>query len=148
VLPYLRRLAQEPTRHGANGHRLFLTFAASSVCASANVRTIADANAANALGVGAVNDGFTGQTMRTAAGMESGWISSTVSLSPERVRAPLASTTGDDGDTVPPGASRPRGAVASQTGADLCGFHEESARLGSCAYVARGFCAEAKSASD
>ena len=90
--PYLRRLAQEPTRHGGNGHRLFLTFAASSVCASANVRTIADANAANALGVGAVTDGFSGQTTRTAAGMESGWISSTVSLSPERVMAPLASS--------------------------------------------------------
>jgi hypothetical protein len=30
---------------------MFLIFAASSVCASANVRTIAAANAANALGV-------------------------------------------------------------------------------------------------
>jgi hypothetical protein len=56
----------------------------------ASVRTIADANAANALGVGAVTEGFAGQTTRTAAGMESGWISSTVSMSPERVRAPLA----------------------------------------------------------
>jgi hypothetical protein len=50
---------------GGNGQRLFLTFAASSVCASANVRTIADANAANALGMGAVTEGFAGQTTMT-----------------------------------------------------------------------------------
>jgi hypothetical protein len=38
--------------------RLFLIFAASSACASANVRTIALANAANALGVAAVTENF------------------------------------------------------------------------------------------
>jgi hypothetical protein len=38
--------------------RLFLIFAASSACASANVRTIALANAANALGVAAVTEDF------------------------------------------------------------------------------------------
>jgi hypothetical protein len=37
---------------------LFLIFAASSACASANVRTIAAANAANALGVAAVTEDF------------------------------------------------------------------------------------------
>ncbi len=42
------------------GYRLFLIFAASSVCASANVRTIADANAA--AGVGWETDGFCGLT--------------------------------------------------------------------------------------
>ena len=42
------------------GYRPVLIFAASSVCASANVRTIAAANAANALGVGAVTEGFAG----------------------------------------------------------------------------------------
>ena len=51
-VPYRRRLAQEPTRDGGNGHRLFLIFAASSVRADANVRTIAAANASSALGVG------------------------------------------------------------------------------------------------
>jgi hypothetical protein len=65
-------------------YRLFLTFAASSVCASANVRTVAVANAASALGVGWVTDGFTGQSTRPAAGIESGRMSSTVSVSPER----------------------------------------------------------------
>ena len=44
------------------GYRLFLIFAASSVCASANVRTIADANAATALGVGWETEGFCGLT--------------------------------------------------------------------------------------
>jgi hypothetical protein len=53
VLLYLRRFSEEPPRHGIKGHRLFLTFAASSACASANVRTIAAASAANALGVAA-----------------------------------------------------------------------------------------------
>jgi hypothetical protein len=76
----LHRLAQEPTRHGGNGHRLFLTFAASSVCASANVRTIAEANAANALGVGAVTDGFVGQTTMTKVGLSAGCCSSMLSL--------------------------------------------------------------------
>jgi hypothetical protein len=55
---YLPRFSEEPTRHGGNGHRLFLIFAASSACASANVRTIALASAANAFGVAAVIDGF------------------------------------------------------------------------------------------
>ena len=52
----------------AANYRLFLAFAASSGCASANVRTIADANAANALGVGAVTEGFAGQTTMTKLG--------------------------------------------------------------------------------
>jgi hypothetical protein len=72
------------------GYRPFLIFAASSVCASAKVRTIAAANAANALGVGWVIEGFAGQTTRTAAGIESGWTSSMISWSPERVSCPLA----------------------------------------------------------
>ena len=54
------------------GYRLFLIFAASSVCASANVRTIADANAASALGVGAVTEGFAGQTTMTRLGLSAG----------------------------------------------------------------------------
>ena len=58
-------------------YRLFLIFAASSVCASANVRTIAAANAANAFGVGAVTEGFAGQTTMTKLGLSSraGWSS-------------------------------------------------------------------------
>jgi hypothetical protein len=39
-------------------HRLFLIFAASSACAYAMQRTIALANAARALGVAAVMEGF------------------------------------------------------------------------------------------
>ena len=54
------------------GYRLFLIFAASSVCAAANVRTIADANAAGALGVGAVTEGFAGQTTMTKLGLSAG----------------------------------------------------------------------------
>ena len=49
---------------------------------------------------GGVTVGFAGQTMRTTAGMESGWISSMLSVSPERLRAPLASLVVDDGDTA------------------------------------------------
>jgi hypothetical protein len=53
-------------------HRLFLIFAASSACASANVRTIAAASAANALGVAAVMEDFCGQTTMTKLGLSSG----------------------------------------------------------------------------
>ena len=53
------------------------------------MRTIAAANAASALGVGAVIEGFAGQTTRTTAGIEAGWASSMISWSPERVMAPL-----------------------------------------------------------
>ena len=45
--------------------RRFLTFAASSVWASAKQRTIADA--ANAFGVGAVTEGFAGRTLRVGS---------------------------------------------------------------------------------
>jgi hypothetical protein len=45
----------------AASYRLFLAFAASFDCSSANVPTIADANAANALGVGAATEGYAGQ---------------------------------------------------------------------------------------
>jgi hypothetical protein len=72
------------------GHRLFLIFAVSSVCASARHRTIAAANAASALGVGAVTEGFAGQTTMTKLGLLAGWCSSMLSLSPARLRAPLA----------------------------------------------------------
>jgi hypothetical protein len=41
---------------------------ASSACASANVRTIAAASAANAFGVAAVTEGFGGQTTMTKLG--------------------------------------------------------------------------------
>ena len=51
--------------------------AASSVCASARQRTIADANAANALGVGAVTEGFAGQTTITKLGLSAGRFSPT-----------------------------------------------------------------------
>jgi hypothetical protein len=70
--------------------RLFLIFVASSACASANVRTIAAANAANALGVGAVMEGFAGQTTMTKLGLSSGWCSSMLIVSPLRVMGPLA----------------------------------------------------------
>jgi hypothetical protein len=74
------------------GYRLFLTLLASSVWASARHRTIAAANAANALGVGAVTEGFAGQTTMTKRGLSSGSCSSMLSLSPERLMAPLASS--------------------------------------------------------
>jgi hypothetical protein len=44
------------------------------------VRTIAEANAANALGVGAVTDGFVGQTTMTKVGLSAGCCSSMLSL--------------------------------------------------------------------
>jgi hypothetical protein len=44
--------------------------------------------------------GAVGQAIRTAAGMESGWINSTVIVSPQRVMGPLASTVGDDWDAA------------------------------------------------
>ena len=72
------------------GYRLFLIFAASSVCASANVRTIADANAASALGVGLGDRGFLGPNHHDQTGTVGGWCRSTLSVSPERLRAPLA----------------------------------------------------------
>ena len=56
----------------SRGHRLFLIFGASSVCASARQRTIAAANAANALGVAAVTEGFAGQTTMKKLGWSSG----------------------------------------------------------------------------
>jgi hypothetical protein len=42
--------------------------------------------------------GAVGQTMRTTAGMESGWMSSMLSVSPERLIVPAANWTGDDWD--------------------------------------------------
>jgi hypothetical protein len=53
------------------------------------VRTIAAANAANALGVAAVMEGFAGQTTSTKLGLVSGWCSSMLIVSPERVMGPL-----------------------------------------------------------
>jgi hypothetical protein len=50
-------------------HWLFLIFVTSSACASANVRTIAAASAANALGVAAVTEGLVGQTSMTKLGL-------------------------------------------------------------------------------
>jgi hypothetical protein len=70
--------------------RLFLIFVPSSVCASATMRTIAAANAASALGVGWVTEGFAGQTTMTKLGLSAGWCSSTLRRSPERLRAPEA----------------------------------------------------------
>jgi hypothetical protein len=67
------------------------------------------------LGVGVVTEGFAGQTTMTKLGLVSGWYSSILSWSPLRVMGPLASTVGDDGDTVPPGASRPWGALPTRT---------------------------------
>jgi hypothetical protein len=82
------------------------------------VRTIADANAASAFGVGWVTEGLAGHTIRTTAGIESGWTSSTVSVSPARLSCPLASTIGDDVDTVPPeGIEVPSGEVRVTLGA-------------------------------
>jgi hypothetical protein len=49
-------------------------------------------------------------------GLSSGWCSSTVSVSPPGVIFPEASRVGDDWDTVPPGASRSRGAASTRTG--------------------------------
>lgn len=79
--------------------RLFLIFAASSTCASPRQRTIAAANAASALGVAAVTDGFVGQTTMTKLGLVSGWCSSMLIVSPLRVMGPLARwVTWDIGD--------------------------------------------------
>jgi hypothetical protein len=52
----------------------------------------------------------------TKLGPSSGWCSSMEMVSPLRVMGPLASTVGDDGDTVPPGASRSRGALLREPG--------------------------------
>jgi hypothetical protein len=79
-------------------------------------RTIAAANAASALGVAAVTEGFTGQTTMTKLGLSAGWCSSMLSLSPERLRAPLASTMGDDGDTAGSNPVEVPGSGATQTG--------------------------------
>ena len=69
----------------AASYQLFLGFAASSGCASANVRAIADANAANALAVGAVTEGFAGQTTMTKLGLSVGCCSSMLRPSPDRL---------------------------------------------------------------
>jgi hypothetical protein len=79
-------------------------------------------NAASALGVGWVIEGFAGQTIRTAAGIESGWTSSTVSVSPERVSCPLARTMGDDVDTAGFRPVEVPGSAATRTGTDLFGL--------------------------
>jgi hypothetical protein len=49
-------------------------------------RTIALANAANTFGVAAVTEGFIGQTTMTKLGLSSGWCSSMLIVSSERVR--------------------------------------------------------------
>jgi hypothetical protein len=71
---------------------------------------------------GVVADGFAGQRSTIAGGRSGASTSSMLSLSPLVFMVPLArGVMGEDWDTVPPGASRPRGAFAAQTGADLLG---------------------------